>query len=85
MSQSKVSSYFSTRKRNRLGQDDVLLNKQTKSQVLNDTPPSIPAELDDIAILKTKIHALQQERTTRSKSKQVPQESAAQEEVYVSF
>jgi hypothetical protein len=82
MSQSKVSSYFSTRKRNRLGQDDVLLNKQAKSQVLIDTPQ---VDIDDIAALKSKIHAIQQERSTRSKSKQVTAEKSeekdAQEEV----
>jgi hypothetical protein len=85
MSQPKLSSYFSTRKRNPLGQGDVLLKKQTKNHAFIDTPPSVPAELDDISILKIKIHALQQERTTRSKSKQVPQEPRAQEEVYVLF
>jgi hypothetical protein len=82
MSQSKVSSFFSTRKRNRLGQDDVLLNKQAKSQVVIDTPQ---VEVDDIAALKSKIHAIQQERSTRSKSKQVTVEKSdekeAQEEV----
>ena len=65
MAQSKVTEFFSTRKRNRFGGDDVLLNKQKKTTTLLDSP------IDEIASIKQKIHlTISQERTTRSRTKQ---------------
>lgn len=69
MSQAKVTEFFSTRKRNRFNQDEVLLNKQRKSQVLADTSPvKLDAEkLDRLQQLKNKIIA-NHERTLRSRT-----------------
>ena len=75
MAQPRVSEYFSTRKRNRFNEDQVLLNKQKKTQTLIEAP----SELDDIAAIKSKLTALKQERTTRSKVKQQLESSKSEE------
>lgn len=41
MSQARVTDFFATRKRNRLDQNEVLLNKQKKTQMLIDSPDVI--------------------------------------------
>jgi hypothetical protein len=66
MSKSKVNEYFSTRKRGRFNQNDVLLNKQLKTQ-------SVIDPTDEIGIAKSKIiKAVESElkgRQTRSSSR----------------
>lgn len=55
MAQGRVTDYFSTRKRTRFNQDEmVVLNKQKKTQKLLE--PNLGIEtLDEIKILKTKL------------------------------
>lgn len=79
MSKSKVNEYFSTRKRGRFNQNDVLLNKQLKTQ-------SVIDPTDEIGIAKSKlVKAVESEikgRQTRSSSrlkKDVEEEPAKQE------
>lgn len=79
MSKSKVNEYFSTRKRGRFNQNDVLLNKQLKTQ-------SVIDPTDEIGIAKSKlVKAVESEikgRQTRSSSrlkKDVEEEPAQQE------
>ena len=84
MAQSKVTEFFSTRKRNRFLQDEVLLNKQQKSQTLIDSPISElikPSEqLDQLTMLKNKIMA-SHERSLRSRAaKQKEQETPKEPE-----
>lgn len=79
MSKSKVNEYFSTRKRGRFNQNDVLLNKQLKTQ-------SVIDPTDEIGIAKSKlVKAVETElkgRQTRSSSrlkKDVEEEPAQQQ------
>lgn len=74
MAQGRVTDYFATRKRNRFNQDEVLLNKQRKTQNLIE--PGIETH-DEIKMLKAKLAAIEQPaqetRCLRSKAKQQTQ------------
>ena len=71
MSQAKVTEFFSTRKRNRFNQDDVLLNKSGKSHTLADSPHLAELEPEMKATLKAKLIA-NQDRMLRSRSTKQP-------------
>lgn len=75
MSKGKVTDFFATRKRNRFNQDDVLLNKQKKTQTLIDP-------MDVISMEKSKlIKAVESElksRSTRARTRQSMKESGEQ-------
>jgi chromatin licensing and DNA replication factor 1 len=64
MSQAKVTEFFSTRKRNRF-QDEILLNKQKKTQSVLETPHAS----EDLIELKQKVYQ-EVVRLTRSRAKQ---------------
>lgn len=64
MSKSKVNEYFSTRKRGRFNQNDILLNKQLKTQTVVDTPIDISG-IAKSQLLKA-VESELKSRTTRS-------------------
>lgn len=74
MSKGKVTDFFSTRKRSRFNQDDILLNKQKKTQTVMDPT-------DVIAMEKSKlIQAVENEIKTRSRAKVAPKNEQAAEQ-----
>jgi len=73
MAQGRVTDFFSTRKRNRFNQDDILLNKQKRTQTVIDPT-------DTIGIEKAKLlrQEIEKEITTRSRSKQLTNETTTE-------
>ena len=74
MAQCKINNFFSTRKRGRFNQDDVVLNKQKKTQLLIESNENKGVEeFDEIKLAKSKILMEQKQETTtrctRSKAK----------------
>lgn len=76
MSQARVTDFFSTRKRNRFNQEDILLNKQKRTQTLidsSDFSESSGGEGNCNSIVNEACKLIKQEleMRTRSKSKQL--------------
>jgi len=72
MSQARVTDFFSTRKRNRFNQDDILLNKQKRTQVLIESESSGgEANCNSIVNEACKLIKQELEMRTRSKTKQL--------------
>jgi hypothetical protein len=72
MTQARVTDFFSTRKRNRFNQDDILLNKQKRTQVLIESESSGgEANCNSIVNEACKLIKQELEMRTRSKTKQL--------------
>ena len=73
MSQARVTDFFSTRKRNRFNQDEILLNKQKRTQTLIDSSDFTDSSGGEGNIINETCKLIKQEleMRTRSKTKQL--------------
>ena len=82
MAQCKINDFFSTRKRGRFNHEDVVLNKQKKTQLLIESNEHKGVEeFDEIKLAKSKILMEQKQETTsrctRSRAKQADKNDEA--------
>ena len=73
MSQARVTDFFSTRKRNRFNQDEILLNKQKRTQTLIDSSDFTDSSGGEGNLINETCKLIKQEleMRTRSKTKQL--------------
>jgi len=71
MSKGKVTDFFATRKRNRFNQDDVLLNKQKKTQSVIEPDPMSIEKAALIKAVENELNARTRSRTRLAQKQEI--------------